>query len=220
MDKTEVSRCGIFNIDEMLKEGKLEMTSEHLSIRTNEEFQEWLAARLQQLISSEHIDLRKIGGSLLFDSLTAAAELHNSGNSMKLLRRLLGVTVGWMTSNREEFKTEQNRFQVCLASILSEIYTPEEFKGLLDHLVKLLVPQPQTIHYLSTFYKNPYNFIKQSEQDYQKFILRLLELMENPLLYKEVLLCISGLLYYRKFGRDSAKEPVAQKLLHSETEKE
>jgi len=69
--------------------------------------------------------------------------------------------------------------------------------------VKLLVPQPQTVHYLSTFYKSPYNFIKQAEADYQRFILHLLELLENPLLYKEVLLCISGMLYYRKIGKDS-----------------
>ena len=102
-----------------------------------------------------------------------------------------------------------------MASLLSEIYTPEEFKILLGHLVKLLVPQPQTVHYLGTLYKSPYNFMKQSEADYQKFILCLLELLENPLLYKEVLLCISGLLYYRKLGKDSLNEPFILKTSHS-----
>lgn len=86
---------------------------------------------------------------------------------------------------------------------------------LLEQLVKLLVPQPQTIHYLGTLYKSPYNFIKQPEADYQKFILRLLELLENPLLYKEVLLCISGLLYYRKLGKDSLNQPFVLKSTHS-----
>lgn len=71
---------------------------------------------------------------------------------------------------------------------------------------RLLQPQTQTMHYLSIFYKNPYNFIVQSEEDYSKFIKSLLQLLENPILSKEVLLCISNLLYYRRLGGDKVLE--------------
>jgi len=131
IDRVEADRCGILDSEAFLKEGRLEVASEHLLIRTNEDFQEWLVSTLQQLLSSEHIDLRKIGGSLLFECINVTAELHKSQNSAKLLARLLEVAVGWMLNNREEIKTEQSRFQVSLASLLAEIYAPEEFKKLL-----------------------------------------------------------------------------------------
>jgi hypothetical protein len=178
-----------------------------------------LVSTLQHFLLSEHIDLRKIGGHLLFESINATAELYKSQNSLKLLRRLLGVAVDWMANNKEEFKTEQGHFQGSLSVILSEIYRPDEFKLLLGDINKLLVPLPQTVHYLSTLYKSPYNFIKQPEGDYQRFIERLLHLLENSILYKEVLLCVSGLLYYRKIGKDSLNEPFVLKSTHSETEK-
>lgn len=99
--------------------------SEHIVIRSNLDFQEWLVETLHQLIASEHIDLRKIGGNLLFECVNTAAELHKSQNGARLLTKLLEVAVGWMINNREEIKTEQSRFQVSLASVLAEIYTIE-----------------------------------------------------------------------------------------------
>lgn len=93
--------------------------SEHLVTRTNKDFQEWLLAKLQYLVASEHIDLRKVGGNLLFECINAVAELFMSNNNISLLTGLLGIAVAWMNNNREEIKTEQGHFQGSLSCILS-----------------------------------------------------------------------------------------------------
>jgi hypothetical protein len=100
---------------------------------------------------------------LLYDSINAVCETLKSKNSLKLLDGLTNLAVSWISTNREEFKTERSQLLDSIVSVLSEIFEPEDFKVLIKNLNRLLTPAPQTAHLLNLFYKNPYNFIKQSE---------------------------------------------------------
>lgn len=117
---------------------------------------------LSKLLHSEQIEDRKIGSSLLYDSINAVCEENKTRNSIGLLSGLCSLVVNWLGNNKEEFKTERSPLLDSIVSVLSEIFDPEDFKVIMKSTSRLLTPQPQTAHYLNLFYKNPYNFIKQS----------------------------------------------------------